>query len=64
MTRTQQLAKSRDTSKSGAKVLRARRTREELRQATLEAAREIIAQDGPEALTARRLAQAVGSSCP
>ena len=60
MTRTQQLAKSRDSSKSGAKVLRARRTREELRQATLEAAREIIAQDGPEALTARRLAQAVG----
>ncbi|WP_298946184.1 TetR/AcrR family transcriptional regulator [uncultured Paracoccus sp.] len=37
-----------------------RRSREELRQATLEAAREIIMHEGPEALTARRLAQAVG----
>lgn len=60
MARTQQLAKSRDSSKSGAKVVRVRRSRDELRQATLEAAREIIIQDGPEALTARRLAQAVG----
>ena len=60
MSRPQQLIKSRDDSKPSAKVIRVRRTREELRLATLEAAREIIAQDGPEALTARRLAQAVG----
>ena len=60
MPRTQPLAKSRDSTKSGAKVIRVRRSREELRQATLEAARDIIAQDGPEALTARRLAQAAG----
>lgn len=37
-----------------------RRTREELRADTLAAAREIILQDGPEALTARRLALAAG----
>jgi|GEM_PF-908115 len=37
-----------------------RRTREELRADTLAAAREIILSDGPEALTARRLAEAVG----
>lgn len=60
MPRTQQLAKSHAPSKSGAKVIRVRRSRDELRSATLEAARAIIAQDGPEALTARRLAQAVG----
>lgn len=60
MPRTQPLAKSRNSTKSGAKVIRVRRSREELRQATLEAARDIIAQDGPEALTARRLAQAAG----
>ncbi|NHF71754.1 TetR/AcrR family transcriptional regulator [Paracoccus xiamenensis] len=60
MSRPHQRAKSRDSSKPGAKASRARRTREELRQATLDAAREIITQDGPEALTARRLAQAVG----
>lgn len=39
---------------------RARRSRDELRQQTLDAAREIILQEGPEALTARRLAKAVG----
>lgn len=39
---------------------RSRRSRAELRQATLEEARKIILADGPEALTARRLAEAVG----
>ena len=42
------------------KAPRTRRSREELRRLTLEAARDIILQDGPEALTARRLAKAVG----
>ncbi|WBU64988.1 TetR/AcrR family transcriptional regulator [Paracoccus aerodenitrificans] len=37
-----------------------RRTRAQLREQTLAAARTIILEDGPEALTARRLAQAVG----
>ena len=37
-----------------------RRSREELRKATLDAARRIIAESGPEALTARRLASDVG----
>lgn len=37
-----------------------RRSRDELRQLTLEAARKIILEDGPDALTARRLAKAVG----
>ncbi|SDE13756.1 DNA-binding transcriptional regulator, AcrR family [Paracoccus isoporae] len=39
---------------------RARRPREELRQRTLEAARQIILDEGPEALTARKLAKAAG----
>lgn len=39
---------------------RARRSRDELRQETLDAARKIILAEGPEALTARRLAKAVG----
>ncbi|MDO5641505.1 MAG: TetR/AcrR family transcriptional regulator [Paracoccus sp. (in: a-proteobacteria)] len=39
---------------------RTRRSRDELRQATLDAARQIIREEGPEALTARRLARAVG----
>lgn len=43
-----------------APAAKGRRSREELRQATLDAAREIILEDGPEALTARRLAKAVG----
>ncbi|MFD1797591.1 TetR/AcrR family transcriptional regulator [Paracoccus aurantiacus] len=46
--------------KAGPRATQTRRTREELRAETLAAAREIILQDGPEALTARRLAQAVG----
>ncbi|MDO5606033.1 MAG: TetR/AcrR family transcriptional regulator [Paracoccus sp. (in: a-proteobacteria)] len=37
-----------------------RRSRDELRRATLDAARRLIAEDGPEALTARKLAAAVG----
>ncbi|MFV0409211.1 MAG: TetR/AcrR family transcriptional regulator [Paracoccus sp. (in: a-proteobacteria)] len=37
-----------------------RRSREELRQLTLDIARQIIIEDGPEALTARRLAKAAG----
>jgi AcrR family transcriptional regulator len=39
---------------------RTRRSRDELRQLTLEAARQIIREEGPEAMTARRLAKAVG----
>lgn len=42
------------------KIKPKRRSRDELRTATLHAARSIIASDGPEALTARRLAADVG----
>ncbi|TKW67810.1 MAG: TetR/AcrR family transcriptional regulator [Paracoccus denitrificans] len=42
------------------KPTRTRRSRDELRQLTLDAARQIILEEGPEALTARRLAKAVG----
>lgn len=40
----------------------ARRSRDDLRRQTLEVARQIIATEGPEALSARRLAKAVGYS--
>lgn len=49
-----------DPAVAGNKTPRSRRSRDELRQLTLGAAREIILEDGPEALTARRLAKAVG----
>ena len=49
-----------DPASSGNKVPRPRRSRDELRQQTLDVAREIILKEGPEALTARRLAKAVG----
>ncbi len=51
----------RDRSQKAARSSAApRRSREELRAATLSAARKIILQEGPEALTARKLALAVG----
>ncbi|WBU55501.1 TetR/AcrR family transcriptional regulator [Paracoccus sediminicola] len=49
-----------DRSETEGSFPRARRSRDELRRQTLDVAREIILKDGPEALTARRLAKAVG----